>query len=135
MKNTTNNTTKSEHPIDTFHRQLTTGQRAADRLTSFMGSWTFIIEFGTVLLTWVLINIYAWWVRWDPYPFILLNLFLSCLAAIQAPIIMMSENRQAQRDRISASYDHAVNRKAEREIENMQKDLEEIKEMIKKIKK
>lgn len=95
-----------------------------------MGSWTFLFAFGGILLLWICINVYAWWLRWDPYPFILLNLFLSCLAAIQAPIIMMSENRQADRDRINAKYDYAVNRKAEREIQKMHKDLLEIKELV-----
>jgi uncharacterized membrane protein len=71
--------------------------------------------------------------KWDPYPFILLNLFLSCLAAFQAPIILMSQNRTTERDRKRAEYDYAVNRKAEREIEDIQKDLEDIKKMILKI--
>jgi len=77
----------------------------------------------------------AYKLRWDPYPFILLNLMLSSLAAIQAPIIMMSQNRQAERDRLTSKYDYAVNRKAEREIQNMQKDLEEIKKMLGELKK
>ena len=75
----------------------------------------------------------AWHFRWDPYPFILLNLFLSCLATFQAPIILMSQNRQTERDRATAKYDYAVNRKAEREIQDMQKDLDEIKRMIRKL--
>ena len=68
--------------------------------------------------------------KWDPYPFILLNLFLSCLATFQAPVILMSQNRSAERDRTRAEYDYLINRKAEREIEDMQKDLEEIKKLI-----
>lgn len=124
------NNTPDQHPITTHHQNLTFGQRASDRMSSFMGSWTFLFSFAGVLLLWICVNIYAYWMRWDPYPFILLNLVLSCLASVQAPIIMMSENRQAQRDRMAAQYDHAVNRKAEREIQDMQKDLEEIKELI-----
>lgn len=126
---------KDEHPVVTYHRQLTFGQRAADHMTEFMGSWTFLISFAAILIIWIFINIFAWWSHWDPYPFILLNLFLSCLAAIQAPVIMMSENRQSQRDRLAANYDHAVNRKAEREIQNIQKDLDEIKILIQHISK
>lgn len=70
---------------------------------------------------------------WDPYPFILLNLILSTLAAVQAPVILMSQNRSAQRDRLHAKYDYDVNRKAEREIQNMQRDLDEIKKLIKNL--
>ena len=73
------------------------------------------------------INAIAVWLRWDPYPFILLNLVLSCLAALQAPIIMMSQNRQNERDRITAKYDYAVNRKAEREVQEILRDLQQIK--------
>ena len=73
------------------------GERAADRLTSFVGSWSFIIGFLVFLCIWMAINVYAWINVWDPYPFILLNLVLSCLAAIQAPIIMMSQNRAAKK--------------------------------------
>jgi uncharacterized membrane protein len=118
--------------------QLTFGQRAADRLTSSMGSWSFIIMFFVFLLIWMILNAY-FLIKYtsanafDPYPFILLNLVLSCLAAIQAPIIMMSQNRQAERDRVKAERDYMVNRKAEREVEDIQKDLEEIKKLIKQI--
>jgi uncharacterized membrane protein len=133
MKPTQN--TPDQHPITIHHQNLTFGQRASDKMSSFMGSWTFLFSFAGVLLLWIGINVYAYWMQWDPYPFILLNLVLSCLASVQAPIIMMSENRQAQRDRLAAQYDHAVNRKAEREIQNMQKDLSEIKQLIKNIQK
>jgi len=114
---------------------LTFGQKAADRLTSTMGSWGFIITFVIFLIIWTIINGY-FLVRYaarkpfDPFPFILLNLVLSCLAAIQAPIILMSQNRQAERDRVKAERDYIVNRKAEREVENIQKDLDEIKKLI-----
>ena len=120
-----------------FHarKKLTRSQRAADIMTDAMGSWTFLIVFAVFLVVWIAINIFAWLEHWDPYPFILLNLVLSCLSASQAPIILMSQNRQAERDRNMAQYDYSVNRKAEREIRNMQQDLEEIKQLIKELKK
>ena len=104
-----------------FKLPRTTGQKAADALTKWAGSWTFIILFFTFLLIWIFINgyfliQYQSGKPWDPYPFILLNLALSCLAAIQAPVILMSQNRQVQRDRAKAEFDYAVNRKAEKEI-------------------
>lgn len=116
-----------------FRQQLSFGQRAADKLSNFAGSWGFIIGFGVFLVIWIAINIAAWAYRWDPYPFILLNLVLSTLAAIQAPVILMSQNRMAEHDRAYAKYDYLVNRKAEREIEKLQKDLDEIKKMIRKL--
>ena len=97
----------------------TSGQRAADAVAKFGGSWTFIILFGIVLVCWVILNsvILANYKKaFDPYPYILLNLFLSMLASIQAPIILMSQNRQAQLDRINAEHDYEVNLKAELEI-------------------
>ncbi len=97
----------------------TFGQRAADAVASFGGSWTFIGLFAVILVTWVGVNSYILVqprAAFDPYPYILLNLFLSMLAAIQAPIILMSQNRQAQKDRISAEHDYEVNLKAELEI-------------------
>lgn len=116
-------------------KKLTFGQRLSDQITIFGGSWTFITIFLVFLGIWMLINITALIKHWDPYPFILLNLVLSCLAAIQAPIILMSQNRELERDRNSAKMDYYINRKAEREVEDMQKDLEEIKNMIKGLKK
>lgn len=116
-------------------KSLTIGQRAADSLTKTMGSWYFIILFMSYLATWIGFNVYAFWHSWDPYPFILLNLTLSCLAALQAPIILMSQNRSSERDRIRFEYDYAVNRKAEREIQDMQKDLDDIKKMLTKFNK
>jgi uncharacterized membrane protein len=110
------------HPI--FKQKLTLGQKASDIIASFGGSWTFISIFGFFLFTWMAINTWIFFNRgFDPYPYILLNLVLSCLAAIQAPIILMTQNRQAERDRIDAKYDHQINRKAEREIQRIQKDL------------
>ncbi len=107
----------------------TFGQKAADKLTQIAGSWGFIIGFLIFLIVWVLVDV-VWLTKQseEAYPFILLNLVLSTLAALQAPIILMSQNRQAQKDRQRAEYDYAVNRKAEHEIQ-------EIKELIKKIEK
>lgn len=118
------------HPV--FKEELTFGQKSADKISKYAGSWLFILGFFIFLAFWMAANIYAWISEWDPYPFILLNLVLSCLAAIQAPVILMSQNRQAEKDRINAKYDHAVNRKAEREIQQIMKDLDSIKKNIKK---
>jgi uncharacterized membrane protein len=102
---------------ETFDRRLTFGERVADRVASFGGSWGFIISFGVVLMGWIVLN--AAVLRkgaFDPYPFILLNLMLSCLAAIQAPVIMMSQNRQEAKDRMRTENDYRVNLKAELEV-------------------
>lgn len=115
---------EAKHPA-LIHRR-TIGQRAADSLTKWAGSWFFIIGFMVFILIWMATNIYAWINEWDPYPFILLNLVLSTIAAVQAPIILMSQNREAQRDRLRAEYDYRVNVKAEREIEEIQKQLDRI---------
>ncbi len=114
-------------------QKLTLGQRWADRITRWAGSWTFILLFTVFLLAWVLVNAYTLVIRpFDPYPFILLNLFLSCLAAIQAPIILMSQNREMERDRHRAELDYYVNRRAEREIKVLQKEILEIKSIVSK---
>lgn len=122
----------------TFEEGRTFGERLADRIASFGGSWTFIMLFAAAIAIWVGINtvflIRAGTQPFDPYPFILLNLFLSLVAAVQAPIIMMSQNRQAAKDRLQASHDYEVNLKAEIEImalhekmdELRQKDLQEL---------
>lgn len=113
---------------------LSIGQKAADWLTKWAGSWAFIISFGIVLIIWMTANV-SWLIFgkiWDPYPFILLNLVLSCLAAMQAPIILMSQNRQTERDRSRAEYDYAVNRKAEKEITDIQKQLNRIEKVMMK---
>ena len=104
----------------------TFGQRAADKLAKWAGSWTFILSFLAFLALWMVVNVYAWINTWDPYPFILLNLVLSCVAALQAPVILMSQNRQSQKDRIKAEYDYRVNRRAERGIEKILKKLSHI---------
>ena len=103
---------------------LTFGQRAADQIAKFGGSWTFIISFFLVLTIWIAFNVYALHNKgFDPYPFILLNLILSCLASIQAPIIMMSQNRQEEKDRARAEWDLKINEKAEAEIREISKKL------------
>ena len=95
------------------------GEHVADHVASFGGSWTFIISFGIVLVTYAGLSAGLGQRSWDPYPFILLNLFLSMLAAIQAPIIMMSQNRQDKKDRLRGELDYDVNRRAESEIQGL----------------
>ena len=104
------------NPNEIIDEQLTFGQRVADSVARFGGSWAFIITFGVILTVYTAVNIALGGRSWDPYPFILLNLFLSMLAAIQAPVIMMSQNRQDARDRLRSELDFSVNRKAESEI-------------------
>jgi uncharacterized membrane protein len=109
--------------------QSTFGQKVADGLAATAGSWPAIIGFLLVLLSWIFINSYLLVERpFDPYPFILLNLVLSGLAGIQAPVIMMSQNRQAARDRIEAELDFQVNRKAEMEVEGLHSKLDQLRE-------
>jgi uncharacterized membrane protein len=116
--------------------KLTLGQKTADMITKWAGSWTFIIGFFVFLTLWMILNTYYWMQYmqgnpFDPYPFILLNLVLSCLAAIQAPVILMSQNRQGQKDRLKAEYDYQVNRKAEREIREIKIQLSRIEQRLK----
>lgn len=112
--------------------QLTFGQRLADRVAAFGGSWTFISLFTVILIIWVSLNSYILLKfgseAFDPYPYILLNLFLSMLAAIQAPIILMSQNRQAYKDRMSADHDYEVNLKAELEIMSLHDKIDELRD-------
>ena len=105
---------------------LTGGQHAADLVAHHMGSWRFIIVQATLLFVWLVINSLAWLHDWDPYPFILLNLVLSFQAAFAAPVIMMSQNRQAARDRLHAEEDYAVNRRAELEVVAIHARLDEL---------
>ncbi|MFN7117302.1 MAG: DUF1003 domain-containing protein [Saprospiraceae bacterium] len=106
---------------------LTLGQQLADRIASFGGSWTFILCFFSFLLLWMAVNVFVLVQKpFDPYPFILLNLILSCLAAIQAPIIMMSQNRQEQKDRQRSEYDYKVNLKAELEIRLLHEKIDHL---------
>jgi uncharacterized membrane protein len=114
-----------------FSEQLTFGQRLADKVAAFGGSWTFISIFAVVLVIWVLLNSFVlitYRKSFDPYPYILLNLFLSMLAAIQAPIILMSQNRQAFKDRVSAEHDYEVNLKAELEIMGLHEKMDLLRE-------
>jgi len=130
------NNIKETIPVKIIHplkAKLTLGQKAADAITKYMGSWGFIFFFIIFLALWMSANVYAWVKQWDPYPFILLNFVLSCLAAIQAPIILMSQNREAQKDRLRAEYDYAVNRKAEREINLIKEQLNRIERKLDKI--
>jgi Predicted membrane protein len=109
--------------------KLTFGERIADRVASFGGSWTFIIIFGLVLFSWMAVNVaYFLWKPFDPFPFIFLNLMLSCLAAIQAPVIMMSQNRQGEKDRLRAEMDFEVNLKSEIAIQQLHRKLDELRE-------
>jgi uncharacterized membrane protein len=128
----TENKVKNNSLIPIFRGKKTLGESAADFITKWAGSWIFILGFFVFLGLWMAANIYAWINQWDPYPFILLNLVLSCLAAIQAPVILMSQNRQSQRDRIKAEFDYKVNRKAEREIQEVKKQLNRIERSIHK---
>jgi len=108
-------------------RGFTRGQRIADRVAKFGGSWVFIISFFIVLLIWIIINTTLMMARpYDPYPFILLNLILSCLAAIQAPIIMMSQNRKEAKDRLRSENDYKINLKAELEIRHIHEKLDHL---------
>ena len=109
----------SRNPNEVIDKQFTLGERIADHVARFGGSWTFIILFGIVLVTYSSTNIWLKGRAWDPYPFILLNLFLSMLAAIQAPVIMMSQNRQDVKDRLRSELDFDVNRRAESEIQTL----------------
>jgi len=121
------------HPL--LNPKLTPGQKASDFLTKWMGSWFFIIIFIVVMISWIWLNSF-YLVKaingypFDPFPYILLNLALSTLAAIQAPIILMSQNREAQKDRLRSEYDYAINRKAAREVSEIQKQLDRIERKI-----
>jgi CRP/FNR family transcriptional regulator, cyclic AMP receptor protein len=108
---------------DVIEDEYTFGEHIADKVASFGGSWSFIILFAVVLIVYTSVNIILRGRAWDPYPFILLNLFLSMLAAIQAPVIMMSQNRQDKKDRLRSELDFDVNRRAESEIQNLSRKL------------
>ncbi len=121
------NTLLSENIEPEIEFKLTTGQRMADKIATFGGSWTFIIFFFSFLLIWMAINIWVLTTKpFDPFPFILLNLILSCLAAIQAPIIMMSQNRKEQKDRARSENDYKINLKAELEIRLLHEKLDHL---------
>ncbi len=121
----------ARNPNQTFADERTFGERVADKVAFFGGSWTFIIIFGCILLVWVILNslvLIRYDDNFDPYPYILLNLFLSMLAALQAPVIMMSQNRQAIKDRLDAQHDYEVNLKAELEIAGLHEKFDELRE-------
>ncbi|MCX5515703.1 hypothetical protein C3941_06365 [Kaistia algarum] len=112
-----------------FDSQLTFGERLSDRVAEIGGSWSFIIGFGAIIVTWVILNsivLVRWGGSFDAYPYIFLNLVLSMVAALQAPIIMMSQNRQSDRDRLAARLDYEVNLKAELEITALHEKLDQL---------
>jgi uncharacterized membrane protein len=119
---------RGSQPAETAGSGLTLGQRIADMVAAAMGSWTFIIVQTTILLIWIVLNVTAFVQKWDPYPFILLNLALSFEAAYAAPIIMMSQNRQQDIDRKQAESDRQVNIKAELEIELLHQKIDQLRE-------
>ena len=110
-----------------FDASLTFGQRVADQVAAFGGSWTFILLFMGFLIVWIIVNSIMG-KPFDPYPYILLNLFLSMLAALQAPVIMMSQNRQAAKDRLDAQHDYEVNLKAEMEIMGLHAKVDQLRD-------
>lgn len=117
----------AEQIDEQFEKNITPGQHLADHVARVGGSWPFVIGFGVVLLLWILLNVLLLRERaFDPYPFILLNLVLSCVAALQAPIIMMSQNRMAARDRLQADQDFRVNLKAEIEVRSLHDKLDHV---------
>lgn len=104
---------------------LTKGQKISDKVSRFGGSWKFILLFGIILVLWIIFNVRAISsIRFDPYPFILMNLILSCIAALQAPIIMMSQNRQEEKDRMRSENDYLINLKAEMQIRSLQQKMD-----------
>lgn len=113
-------------------RNIPFGEKAADALSKWAGSWTFIIGFLVFLGIWMAFNVYAWVGEWDPYPFILLNLVLSCIAALQAPVILMSQNRQTKKDRAKMRYDYDIDRKSEKMVEEILEILKNKKKSSKK---
>ena len=122
-----NHETLSKNVDSEFEGEWTLGERLADRIATFGGSWIFLILFGLFLLVWISINSFILYAHPpDPYPYILLNLILSCLAAIQAPIIMMSQNRQEAKDRLRSEHDYQVNLKADLEIRHLHEKLDHL---------
>lgn len=117
----------SENVDSEIEQNWSFGERLADKIATFGGSWAFLISFGGFLLIWIGINsVVLLWRPLDPYPFIFLNLILSCLAAIQAPVIMMSQNRQEAKDRIQSKHDYQINLKAELEIRHLHEKLDHL---------
>jgi CRP/FNR family transcriptional regulator, cyclic AMP receptor protein len=118
------------NPNEVIEEEATFGERIADAVARFGGSWTFIIAFGVTLVVYAAVNVFLRGRAWDPYPFILLNLFLSMLASVQAPVIMMSQNRQDTKDRLRGELDFDVNRRAEAEIQAVAGKLHELTDKI-----
>jgi CRP/FNR family cyclic AMP-dependent transcriptional regulator len=118
------------NPNEIIEEKTTFGQRVADSVAQFGGSWSFIISFGVILTIYTIINVFLGQRAWDPYPFILLNLFLSMLASIQAPVIMMSQNRQDMKDRVRGELDYDVNRRAATDIQGLARKLNVMTEKI-----
>ncbi len=114
-------------------KRLTFGQRAADIVTHFCGTWTFIFLLMVFIFAWISLNVWGYMRAWDPWPFIILNLMLSGLATVQAPIILMSQNREAEKDRKRAEYTYYIDRKSERELALIQKELAHIKYVLQRI--
>jgi uncharacterized membrane protein len=114
----------AEKLLDTGEETITKGQNLADKIANFGGSWKFIFTFLLIILVWILFNVWAVAYRFDPFPFILMNLFLSCLAALQAPIIMMTQNRKEEKDRRRAENDYMINLKAEMEIRSLHQKVD-----------
>jgi uncharacterized membrane protein len=125
LSSVTNNNTLTDKLDGDESQVLTAGQRIADKVASFGGSWTFIISFGVFIFIWISLNVF-WLINkgFDPYPFILLNLILSCLAALQAPVIMMSQNRQEEKDRDRSKKDYMINLKSELEIRTLHEKID-----------
>lgn len=122
-----NNAILSENIQEEIETELSFGEKIADKVATFGGSWTFIIAFFSFVLIWMMVNIFILASKpFDPYPFILLNLILSCLAAIQAPIIMMSQNRREQKDRQRGEHDYKINLKAELEIKLLSEKIDHL---------
>jgi len=120
----------SRNPNEVIDEQTTLGEQIADSVARFGGSWAFIISFAVILITYSSLNVMLDKKAWDPYPFILLNLFLSMLAAVQAPVIMMSQNRQDVKDRLRSELDFDVNRRAESEIQGLARKLSLLDEKV-----
>jgi CRP/FNR family cyclic AMP-dependent transcriptional regulator len=120
----------NRHPNEMIEEESSLGERVADSVAQFGGSWPFIIMFAVIAAIYTLVNIFLGKAAWDPYPFILLNLFLSLLAAIQAPVIMMSQNRQDTKDRLRGELDYDVNRRAASDIQGLARKLNLMSEKV-----
>jgi len=125
LSSVTGNNTLTDKIDSDDQQELSFGQKIADKVASFGGSWTFIISFLVFIIIWISINVF-WFLNrgYDPYPFILLNLILSCIAALQAPVIMMSQNRQEDKDRARAKKDYMINLKSELEIRTLHEKID-----------